>query len=133
MEIRIHTHFSFTSFSPKNDVLTVIVIENFAEGIYLCINLKRRKKMPLNSCGCTSTKLKSKINSPEHDLDILKCNFYLKTKGWRHKLCCGQNRKYCHWRQQTSSVSHFSNLLHSHSPIDTLELTSLISNRNDDV
>ena len=96
---------------------------------------KKKKKIPLNSCGCTSTKLKSKINSPEHDsdLDILKCNFYLKTKGQQHKLCCGQNRKYRHWRQQTSSVSHFSNLLRSHSPIDTLELTSLISNRNDDV
>ena len=43
MEIKIHTHFSFTSFSPKNDVLTVIVVENFAEGIYLCIDLKRKR------------------------------------------------------------------------------------------
>ena len=63
----------------------------------------------------------------------MKCNFYLKTKGRQHKLCCGQNRKYHHWRQQTSSVSHVSNLLRSHSPVDTPELTSLISNRNDDV
>ena len=79
--------------------------------------------------------MKSTINSPEDDsdLDILKCNFYLKTKGRQHKLCCGQNRKYRRWRQQTSSVSHFSNLSHSHSPVDTLDLTSLISNRNDDV
>ena len=43
MEIKIHTHFSFTSFSPKNDVLTVIVVENFAEETYLCIDLKRKR------------------------------------------------------------------------------------------
>ena len=33
----------------------------------------------------------------------------------------------------TSSVSHVSNLSCSHSPVDTPELTSLISNINDDV
>ena len=96
---------------------------------------KKKKKIPLNSCGCTSTKTNSKINSPERnsDLDIFKCNFYLKTKGRHHKLCCGQNRKYRRWRQQTSSVSDFPNLLRSDSPIDTPELTSLISNSNEDL
>ena len=129
MEIKIHTHFSFTSFTNCNRR------RKLRRGNLSLYRSKKKTKFPLNSCGCTSTKVKSTINSPEDDsdLDILKCNFYLKTKGRWHKLCCGQNRKYRRWRQQTSSVSHVSNLSHSHSPVDTPDLTSLISNRNDDV
>ena len=52
-------------------------------------------------CGCTTFKeLVSceSFSSDSGDLDTNKCYMYQKTRGKRHKLCIGQNKKHRRWK-----------------------------------
>ena len=42
----------------------------------------------------TNNPPKKNLSVPDQELDSAKCNVYLRTKGWHHKLCCGQNNKF---------------------------------------
>ena len=57
---------------------------------------RKQKKQRFTKCGCgmTNNPPKKNLSVPDQELDSAKCNVYLRTKGWHHKLCCGQNKKF---------------------------------------
>ena len=66
-----------------------------------------QKKQNLTKCGCgkTNNSPKRNVSVPHDQLESDKCNFYHHTRGRRHKLCCGQNKKLRRWRAHNNTLS----------------------------
>ena len=52
----------------------------------------------------TNSSPKRNVSVPHDQLESAKCNFYHRTKGRHHKLCCGQNKKFRRWRQSNNTL-----------------------------
>ena len=68
---------------------------------------RNQKKQNFTKCGCgkTNNSPKRNVSVPHDQLESDKCNFYHRTRGRRHKLCCGQSKTLRRWRAHNNTLS----------------------------
>ena len=67
---------------------------------------RNQKKQNFTKCGCgkTNNSPKRNVSVPHDQLESDKCNFYHRTRGRRHKLCCSQNKTLQCWRAHNNTL-----------------------------